>query len=80
VKKWPRVVGQAGPHEPEPGPELEPEPEVEAIGDSADLNVTNFSDNVPTFFDDLKFQDPLHVLLQYITEVRIPLVIAHASI
>jgi hypothetical protein len=69
-----RPASTPGPHEPEP------EPEVEAIGHCADLKVTNSSYHVPMVFDVLKSQDPLHVLLQYIAEVRLSLVIEHASI
>ena len=71
LKIWPRLRG-AGPthdlgkHGPEPASDRQLV--VEPIGSPADTNVMFFT-FFTFFFNVSKYQDPLHILLQYIAEV-----------
>ncbi len=65
----PRLRGAAeptqGPHEDEP----EPEPDMHLITTPSDIKVTLCILRLQTLFDISKSQDPLHILLEYITTV-----------
>jgi len=67
---WPRLRAMAG-----PAPDIhEPEPESESlklISVPADTDVSNSLHRLPVLFDLSKYQDLLHVLLEYVAEVNI---------
>jgi hypothetical protein len=63
---WPRLRGLAGPAPDLDGPE--PDTHLQLIGVPSDDDASNFRLRFSTF-DPLKYQDPLHILLEYISEV-----------
>ena len=73
MKIWPRLRGRAGPasdvsgHEPEP----ESDKQLEALGTPANTNVGDSVIFFKLLSYVLKYQDPIHVLSQYIAEVSV---------
>lgn len=65
-------------HEPEP----ESDTRLQLTGVPADADVSNFRQQCEfqIVFDSLKYQDPLHTLLEYISEVSIPVGPLHVRI
>lgn len=75
---WPRLRGQAtpSPDVDDRGPQPGADRRLSAISGEAGEKVNNSDHNLLILVDVLQYQDPLHVLLQYIAEVSNLLVIA----
>jgi hypothetical protein len=69
---WPKLRGQAGPApnagDEEPEPESDPQYQLISVPDDSNVKYPDYCS--PTFFKkNSKLQNPLHDLLQYVTEV-----------